>query len=63
VFFRRGVADDDPWLREKLWIFGAGAIVVLIGMGLESGWVLGLGGLLLAAGIVLRFVPRRERKD
>lgn len=60
MFFRRGVADDDPWLRAKLWIFSIGALVALAGMLLENDWVIGVAGIILAAGIVLRFVKRPD---
>jgi hypothetical protein len=61
VFFRRTQSDDDPWLREKVWIFTAGAVVALVGMLSDTTWVIGLGALILLSGIALRFLPRRER--
>jgi hypothetical protein len=62
VFFRRGATDrDDPWLTAKLWVFTLGAVAALTGMLLENGWIMALGAALLAAGILLRFVPRRGR--
>ena len=57
MFFRRGVADDDPWLRPKMWLFSAGAILALVGMGTSSGWIIGIAGVVLASGLLLRFVP------
>lgn len=60
MFFRRGVADDDPWLDVKMWIFGVGAILALLGMGLQSDWLIGAAGIVLAAGVVLRFVRRPD---
>lgn len=58
MFFRRGVADDDPWLDVKLWIFGLGAILALLGMGLRNDWLIGAAGIVLAVGVLLRFVRR-----
>lgn len=58
MFFRRGVSEDDRFLRAKLWIFSAGAILALVGMGLQNDWLIGGAGLVLAAGIVLRLVGR-----
>jgi membrane protein implicated in regulation of membrane protease activity len=60
MFFRRGVSDDDPWLQPKLWLFSVGAILALVGMATEAAWVIGLAGLVLAIGVLLRFVPRRS---
>ena len=62
MFFRRGVGDD-PWLTEKLWLFGLGALLALVGMALENTWLIGAAGLALAAGMALRLVPRRSRED
>ena len=56
MFFRRGVADDDPWLRPKLWLFSIGAILALLGMGLESDWLIGAAAVALLAGLALRFL-------
>lgn len=62
MFFRRGVADDDPWLGPKLWIFGIGALLALLGMALENDWLIGAAGVVLAAGIGLRFLRRRSEE-
>lgn len=58
MFFRRGVADDDPWLQVKLWLFSIGALLALMGMLLQNQWLIGAAALVLAVGIVLRFVRR-----
>lgn len=58
MFFRRGVSDDQ-WLQAKLWIFSVGAILALLGMSLRNDWIIGLAGLVLAAGVLLRFVDRK----
>lgn len=63
MFFRRGVADDDPWLRPKMWLFSAGAILALVGMGTSTGWLIGSAGVLLAIGLLLRFVPHPDRSS
>jgi hypothetical protein len=60
VFFRRGVSDDDPWLQAKLWIFTIGALLALLGMILQSDWLVGAAGVVLGAGVLLRFIGRRE---
>jgi hypothetical protein len=58
LFFRRGSRTDDPWLTEKLWLFTLGAVGALLGMLLDNGWVMALGGVALAGGLILRLVPR-----
>ena len=63
MFFRRGVADDDPWLRPKLWLFSIGAILALLGMGLENDWLIGAAALVLLAGLLLRFLKPRQDDD
>lgn len=64
MFFRRGVADDDPWLRPKLWLFSTGALLALLGMGLENGLLMGAAAVVLLAGLALRFVrPQRREED
>jgi hypothetical protein len=64
MFFRRGVADDDPWLRPKLWLFSVGALLALLGMGLENGLLIGAAAAVLIAGLALRFVkPRPDEED
>lgn len=58
MFFRRGLGDThDRWLTAKLWLFTLGALLALLGMGLESGWLMGAAGLALGAGLLLRFLP------
>jgi hypothetical protein len=63
VFYRRTSGDHDPWLREKIWVFVAGAVAAMIGMLLDNSWVLVGAGILLAAGVLLRFVPRGGDDD
>lgn len=58
MFYRRTAGDPDPWLQEKIWIFTAGAVAAMLGMLLDNQWVLVGAGILLAAGVLLRFVPR-----
>lgn len=59
MFFRRGVSDtDDHWLQVKLWLFGIGAVLALLGMGFQNDWLIGAAGLVLAAGVALRFIRR-----
>lgn len=51
--------SDDGWLQVKLWIFSIGAILALLGMGFHNDWLLGAGGIVLLAGVLLRFVDRK----
>lgn len=57
MFFRRGVAEDDPWLRPKLWLFSAGALAAVVGMAMENDWLIGGAGVVLGIGVLLRFLP------
>lgn len=59
MFFRRGVSRDG-WLKVKMWIFSAGALIALVGMGFRNDWLIGLAGLVLAAGVLLRFIDRDD---
>ncbi|MFW5947835.1 MAG: hypothetical protein ACOCUW_05025 [Gemmatimonadota bacterium] len=63
MFFRRGVAEDDRWLWPKLWLFGVGALLALLGMAFRNDWLVGAAAVCLLAGVLLRFVKRRERDD
>lgn len=59
MFFRRGIRDD-AWLPAKIALFSVGALIAVVGMLLQSDWVIGIAGLVLAAGILIRFVPRPD---
>lgn len=58
MFFRRGVADNEQWLQAKLWLFSTGALLALLGMLLENDWLIGAAGVVLLAGLLLRFFRR-----
>lgn len=60
MFFRRGISNDG-WLQVKLWIFSIGAILALLGMGFRNDWIMGAAGLVLLAGVLLRFVDRKPQ--
>lgn len=62
MFFRRGIRADQ-WLSAKIALFTAGALLAVVGMVLRNDWVIGSAGLVLAAGIALRFLPRHEGGD
>lgn len=57
MFFRR-TRRGDPWLPLKIILFSVGAILALAGMVLDSDLIILAAGLTLAAGLLLRFVPR-----
>lgn len=63
MFFRRGVAEDDPWLQAKLWLFSIGALLALLGMFLENDWLIGAAGVVLLTGLVLRFIRHPGQTD
>lgn len=62
MFFRRRPADsEDPWLETKIRLFMLGALLALLGMALESSWLIGGAALLLLCGLLLRWVPHPGR--
>lgn len=66
MFFRRGLSDGDGWLNVKLAVFSIGAMLALFGMGFRNNWLMGAAGLVLLAGIALRWLPEpgdRERRQ
>jgi hypothetical protein len=58
VLYRRSTPGEDPWVTEKVWVFAAGAVAAMVGMLMDSVWVMAGAGVLLAAGVLLRFIPR-----
>lgn len=62
MFFRRGVRNDE-WLSARIALFTAGALLAVVGMVLRNDWVIGAAGLVLAAGIAVRFIPRGDEPD
>ncbi|NJD10731.1 MAG: hypothetical protein FIB01_09985 [Gemmatimonadetes bacterium] len=51
---------DDPWLTAKTTLFVAGAAAAILGIGLQRGWLINLAIAIVAAGILLRFLPRNN---
>lgn len=48
---------DDPLLEWKIRIFSVAAAVTVVGIYFDERWMTGLALLLLAGGVLLRFVP------
>ena len=61
MFFRARATGEDPWLASKLWLFGAGAALGVVGMFLRSDLMVVAAGFVLVAGLLLRFLPSRAR--
>ena len=57
---RNRSGQDDPYVHWKVRLFGAGAVLALVGMGTGIGWLVWAGVAVLGVGLVLRFLPRRE---
>ena len=57
---RRSDQGPDPHLESKVWIFFIGAALALLGIGMESRWLTGLAILVLAGGVMLRFLSGGE---
>jgi hypothetical protein len=51
----------DPFLDWKVRLFFVGAIVALVGMGLDSSLIVGVAILVLLVGASLRFLPREKQ--
>lgn len=56
MFFRRRSDPHRRWLRLRMALFGLGAVLGLVGMGMGNDWLLWGGMAALAAGLMLRVV-------
>lgn len=63
LFMDRTKRGSDPWLPWKVRLFQGGAAVAVIGMVMESGWMVGAATVILAAGFALRFIPHPSREE
>lgn len=43
-----------------MWIFGVGAVLALLGMGLSNDWVVGAAALILFGGVLLGLLDGRR---
>lgn len=43
-----------------MWIFGVGAVLALLGMGLHNDWLIGAAAVVLASGILLGLLERQR---
>lgn len=59
MIFRPSRDPDRPVrrLEWRMWLFGTGAVVALIGMASGQAWIIYLAIVLLAVGLVSRFIP------
>ncbi len=64
IFLDRRRAGEDPHLLGRIWIFGAGAVLALLGIGLESSLLVILAIMVLLAGFTFRlFLSRPADHD
>lgn len=56
-------AGPDIWLPLKMSLFVAGAATALVGMALERDWLVTVAIVLLALGVLLRFIRPRQGPD
>lgn len=54
----RGTRGDDRFLHLKMLIFSLGAVLGIVGIARDIGWLIYAAIALLAGGILLRFVGR-----
>ena len=57
IFYSRRRDSSDPYLDWKIRLFFAGAILAMVGIGLESSVLVGLAIPVLLLGIGLRILP------
>jgi hypothetical protein len=53
---RRG---HDPFLYVKMGMFVAGAVIAMVGIALDTSWLVNAGIVVLVLGFLLRLIPRR----
>lgn len=56
---------DRPvrYLEWRVRLFGAGALLGVVGIATDTGWLVWAAILVLAAGFLLRFVPERDESE
>ncbi len=60
IFLDRSRKGPDPYLDWKVRFFFVGALVGVVGMARETGWLIWVAVGILIAGFFLRFLPARE---
>jgi hypothetical protein len=63
IFLSRKKKGPDPYLEWKVRLFSGGAVLALVGLGLESSLLVGLAILILLVGVGLRFLPGGEWEE
>ena len=54
---------DHSWLEWKIRLFSVAAVLSLVGIYFDERWVIGAAIMVLALGMVLRFVPGSDLRD
>ena len=60
IFLNRRRRGEDPHLAWKVRLFFLGAALALVGMVMDSSWLIGAAVAVLIAGVGLRFLPVRK---
>jgi hypothetical protein len=63
IFAHRGKRGPDPYLATKVQLFFVAAAVALVGIALESSWLVGIAILLLLVGVVFRLLSPKSPVD
>jgi hypothetical protein len=63
IFVRRGKTGPDPYLATKVQLFFVAAAVALVGIALESSWLVGVAILLLLVGVAFRILTPKSPVD
>lgn len=59
----RDSAGPHPYTSHKMALFAIGAAIALIGIGTETEWLVTVAIVVLAIGVLLRFLPARKREE
>ncbi len=57
ILLDRSRSGPDPRLPWKVGLFGGGSVLTLVGIGLESPWLVAAAILVLLGGAALRWLP------
>jgi len=63
IFAHRGKRGPDPHLATKVQLFFVASAVALVGIALESSWLVGVAILLLLVGMVFRLLSPKSPVD
>lgn len=63
IFLDRSRRGPDPYIRWKVGLFLAGAVLGLVGMATERNWLVMTAIGVLGVGVALRFLPASDEAE